>query len=186
MTNFVRADFDRHPHVRYRDADRLYWGVFAYRVTLPLHMIDDIKYPDDDSEFTSTTTKHCIHFYFVGACAAESFIEANLPKITVVYRPRTEDEIGLMRSSNRNIRHIVRDRLFWDRFEWRIIFSHCADTDQLDQWVEEMFPEGSDAFYSYNDTRRNLYLNDHYDLLTAKIAHTDIIKQIEKAVIREA
>lgn len=193
----MQTSFDKHSHITYSDLSHLYWGEFAYRVSVqvPLNRTRRCRSRLGVYELRDRYLNELVHhvepifrlratganYFFTTAEQAEQFIDSNAEKITEVVRPVEEAEIDLLR--DRRIR--FREKLYYDRYQWCLTFvgdtwrDGCLTTQEVDDFVRELFnPEGltedeTEDRFRYRPRRhskRKLYLADEADVILVKLS----------------
>jgi hypothetical protein len=127
-------------------------------------------------------------FFFKSKEEALDFIDLHTKHIREVFRPDNDDYVNLLLSDTFVI---IRKSLFWNKFEWSILFKRVYDQDALahiDHVITNRFEEqlkNKDAMYLYEGDVRRLYLKDEMDIYLTKLALGQHIHKIHKAYIDE-
>jgi hypothetical protein len=207
----LSATFDKHPHIRYENLDHLFWGEFAYRVTidiplatrLRLRCANAVRRARDEILVSVISEAELIYrkktggfnFFFETRGEAETFIDDNAAQISAVVRPLHGSDINAL--IDRRVR--LRDQPWFGRYNFVVTFGGrswlegCMTIAEVDAFVSETFFEDSDdtgmtdrARYRHSrHGKRRLYLRDESDVVLVRLSVEDEkIEKLEIAKIR--
>lgn len=185
--------FDKYDHIKYTDAEYLFWGSYGYRVSIKLsrgairslyNRKGFIRQPRSVNKLyekidfsmlecvEQREKRHGYNFFFSTKIAANQFIDANAPLIDEVIRVRHEAEQEIMKDR----RALVRNMLFFDQYRWRVMLKKNADLSHLETTLGDQVMLTPSLMYS----------NDENDIMLLKLGtHDDVIKQVNYVVLRD-
>lgn len=162
------------------EAERLYWRTYPAKVcaTLTAATVEKAKsFPSYVGAFRGS-------FFFEDRAEARLFAEQIGAKALWVVPPAVEK--AQMEDDN-NHWVIARDRLFYDRYRYRVAFKSLSDqeVEDLDSWIEHFFGNDDErSYYSYSKSRV-LYLDDFTDVFLVTLAYRNSISHIERVILRD-
>lgn len=200
-------EFDKHPHIRYTNLDHLYWGEYAYRVSIEVPLsqrqrcrksasvrrlrdaiLDEIEH---DMDVVYRMKAFGFNFFFSDPVEAERFIDDNAEKIDEVVRPLSLGDIDVLR--DRRVR--LRESLYYGKFRWCVTFGgnpwfmQCMTTQEVDDFIAQTFSERDPTTYRYKHRKhspRKLYLRDDADVVLVRLSIEEAnISAIEQVKLRE-
>ncbi len=170
--------FDQHPHIRYQNLSRLYWGEFAYRVTIEVpaakqrrcrdanalvrvrdRILDEVK------GFTPGCEKPIgagYNFFFREEDEARTFIDLNADRVSVVVRPAHKDDIETLMDPKVRFR----DSLYWGEYEWSVTLQGSTwnenrmKPEEIDSLVRETYFDEGDYRYPHGAGVRGWWQNE--------------------------
>lgn len=189
----------RYPGIHSQHTQKLFWGKFGFRVDIGSVMSGYVPgdffnhlaslCPKDENEYKVRNQFRTVSFYFLTAEATERLVQKiNTKRFRVlgITHPESQASLDLM---NQDHKIVIRDKFFYDHFEWRIVFKPLDIEQRRDlvDWVSGYFDANDVGVkWSLIESNRNcvLYLTDDDDVLVTKLTQGTRVRKVEKAVVR--
>tara|TARA_B100002019_G_C21228100_1_gene578480 strand:- start:244 stop:849 length:606 start_codon:yes stop_codon:yes gene_type:complete len=192
--------------MQFETTTKLFYGKFPYKAVMTHEAFDVDEYygnmtkmlkwlkslPRDDYQMRHAKT---IQLFFRKRKDLEHVVNSFHKWVTQVYEPFNKKHYEYL-MQNKDC--ITRNRLFWNKYSYKITLGAHTNIEKAVAWFESFFTERDPARYRYGqslgqlmrekETWRSywcnpvLYLTEHDDVMLCKLALSDHIIKIESAV----